>query len=306
MKLEQLIVQYLYQHKSVSLQDIGTFTLSPEIFIPEENAKDQSLPPNAIHFEYNGRQDRDEGLIEFIVAQTRKIRPLAASDLESYALLSRQFLNIGKPLIIDGIGTLQKTQQGSYDFVQTTAAHSRTSVAPAALREQVEEDISFTTPARTKSNGRGLMMALIAILILGVAGSLYYFFGYKPSHTIVPMKEPAPVEVAEDTTTSMLDTAVLKKNDTIVRQQVPLNTSTSVRSLGEGVNFAIIIKQYRTKAEADRAYSRLTNFGHKIVVQSVDSSSFRIIMPFTTPISDTTRAKDSLRRFFDAKTEVLL
>ncbi|RYD71020.1 MAG: hypothetical protein EOP53_24385, partial [Sphingobacteriales bacterium] len=104
MKVEQLLVQYLYKNKTVSIQDIGRFNISPEFIIPAEGDKDSSLPEGAIQFEYDKNALPDEGLIDYIVEQSRKIRPLASSDLESYTILTRQFLNIGKPLPIEGLG----------------------------------------------------------------------------------------------------------------------------------------------------------------------------------------------------------
>ena len=93
MKIEQLIVQHLYNSKKVTLQDIGTFTLSPDVVMPADNDKESSMPENAVRFEYNKKAVQDDELISYIVAQTRKIKPLATSDLESYSLLAKQFLN---------------------------------------------------------------------------------------------------------------------------------------------------------------------------------------------------------------------
>ncbi len=120
MKIENLVVQYLYEAKSVTLENIGTFQLSPEVDLLPENDP-VSLPPNAINFVYNSNAAQDAGLLDFIVKHTRKIKPLASSDLESYSILTRQFLNIGKPLIIPGLGSLYKTQQGAYAFLQGDA-----------------------------------------------------------------------------------------------------------------------------------------------------------------------------------------
>ena len=99
MKLEHVIVQQLYKSKKVTLQGIGTFRLDSSVAIPPENEKDYVIPENAISFEYNLKATEDEALIEHIVAQTRKMKSLASSDLESYCMSSKQFLNIGKPLI---------------------------------------------------------------------------------------------------------------------------------------------------------------------------------------------------------------
>jgi len=103
MKIEQLVVQYLYKHKQVSIQDIGQFSIGTNVIIPTEGDKDYSLPEGAIHFEFDKNAPADEGLIDFIKEQSGKIRSLAASDLESYSILTRQFLNIGKPLYIEAL-----------------------------------------------------------------------------------------------------------------------------------------------------------------------------------------------------------
>ena len=42
----------------------------------------------------------------------------ASADLDSYLVLGKQFLNIGKPFIIEGLGVLEKSQQGDYEFRQ--------------------------------------------------------------------------------------------------------------------------------------------------------------------------------------------
>ncbi|RYY66988.1 MAG: hypothetical protein EOO13_15105, partial [Chitinophagaceae bacterium] len=126
MKVEQLLVHYLYKNKTVNIQDIGSFNISPDVILPSEGDKDTSLPEGAIQFTYDKKTPADEGLVDYIVEQSGKIRPLAASDLESYTILTRQFLNIGKPLPIEGLGILQKNQQGNVDFIQGNNITSRT------------------------------------------------------------------------------------------------------------------------------------------------------------------------------------
>jgi len=84
LRIEQLIVKHLYAHKKLTLIGIGTFFLDPAVILPEEADKMSDLPPNAIRFENDLRAGIDEGLINHIVQQTKKIKPLATADLESY------------------------------------------------------------------------------------------------------------------------------------------------------------------------------------------------------------------------------
>ena len=173
MKVEQLMVQYLYQNKRVTLQDVGTFTIAPGFDILPDNDKEVTLPDGAIQFEYNSKAPQDEGLIDFVVQHSRKIKPLATSDLESYSILSRQFLNIGKPLIIEGLGVLQKNQKGTYDFHQGHTVTSKMEAAPAAMKEKQHEEISFTTKPRAPSSSKNWMIAALIVFVLSTAGAVY-------------------------------------------------------------------------------------------------------------------------------------
>ena len=117
MKIDTLIVLYLYKNRKISIQQIGSFSFDTNIPdpIPEQM---KVLPDNSIHFIHDEKTPADEGFIQFIMEQTKKIRPLATSDLESYSALNRQFLNIGKPLVISNLGTLIKTQNNEIAFTQ--------------------------------------------------------------------------------------------------------------------------------------------------------------------------------------------
>ena len=151
MKTEQLIVQYLYSNKKVTLQDIGVFNITTEINIPEDSDKDIVLPADTIQFVYDPKAPVDDGLVAFIMESTRKIKPLAYSDLESFIILNKQFLNIGKPLVFEGMGTLQKTQGGDYAFTQAATSHVTTEEMPRIITEKQKEKISFATPQKEKS-----------------------------------------------------------------------------------------------------------------------------------------------------------
>ncbi len=298
MKLEQLIVQYLYANKKVSIQDIGTFTLSPDVIIPAEHEKETNLPDNAIQFQFNSREGKDEGLIDYIVQQSRKIHPLATSDLESYSLLSRQFLNIGKPMVIEGIGTLIKNQEGTYDFEQGHRVNPKMATTPAlSIKEDVHDEISFKTAARETGTNNGMVILVIAVILLSAAAALYYFLVYNKNTA----DEVAESEVATpvlDTTTVVKDTTVSLRPDSAAVAVAPTPADGSV--------FRVVIKEYPSRIAAQNAFNRLTTFGHKLQLIAKDSSTFKIAMPFTSPLSDTTRATDSLKRFFGGKPYVEL
>ncbi len=294
MKLEQLIVQYLYNNKSVTLQDIGTFTLSPNVIIPADSDKETSLPIGSIDFEYNSRATKDEGLIDFIVEQSRKIKPLATSDLESYSLLSRQFLNIGKPMIIEGIGTLQKSQQDTYEFTQGHTINPKLENQPVTIREKAQDEISFSTPARESGSSKPAMYILLALIVLATAAAIYYFLVYDKDKE-VPVQTETLVPV-EDTAANLVDSSMLKLDSSAV---VPARSFAGLAdSTGAAYSFAIVFKEYPTKAEADKGLARYTSFGHKVLLAQKDSATYKLSIPFARPLGDTAKVRDSLKVFF--------
>lgn len=301
MKLEQLIVQYLYNNKTVTLQDIGTFTLSPNVVIPADSEKETVLPEGAIEFQYNSRAQQDDGLIEFIVQQSRKIKPLATSDLESYSLLSRQFLNIGKPMIIEGVGTLQKSQQDTYEFTQGHTINPKLENQPVTIREKEQDEISFSTPSREVTSTKPLMIVLLVFLLLATTAAVYYFL-IKDENKEVPVQTEVLVPV-QDTAVVQVDSSMLKLDSVVA----PAPTLAGLKdSNGVAYNFSVVFKEYSSKAEADKGLARYTSYGHKVLLGQKDSSTYRLSIPFTKPLSDTARARDSLRLLFGGKPYVEL
>lgn len=299
MKLEQLIVQYLYKHKSVSLQEIGIFHIAPEIIIPLDSDKEFQLPADAISYQFNLKAPADEGLVDFIVQQTRKIKPLASSDLESYTSLNKQFLNIGKPLVIEGLGTLQKNQLGNYEFSQSNFFNTKTEVQPTELREKVNEEISFSTSAKksnTNKNSKNWLMILVFIFfIVGAVALLYYLNTSKTEPVELPVEK-----VLLDT----LPAAGIKDSSNTASIDSTNITAAPVANLNDGYSFKVVIKTFNDLAKAQVSYNRLKSYGHKVLLTTKDSINYQIKIPFTNSLADTSRIKDSLNKFYAAKTYI--
>ena len=285
MKIEHLLVQHFYSAKQVTLQGIGTFSLSPDFVMPSENDKDLSIPADAITFSYNQKAAEDDALITYIVQQTRKIKPLASSDLESYIMLASQFLNIGKPFIIDGIGVLEKNQSGEYQFTQQGLyLNAKAENAPVQIKEKSDEDISFASKAKPNGNNKKILMLLASFLALGVIIWGAWYFLTKKKDTVVTEKiEPAPPVIQQPDTTKL---TVQQKPDSITAKPV---------TPADGYSFKIVIKNYPSLLTAQKAYDRLTSYGHKLLLYTADSVTYKLAMPFTKPLSDTSFVRDSVR-----------
>ncbi|UEG48754.1 hypothetical protein LK994_08900 [Ferruginibacter lapsinanis] len=285
MKIEQLLVQHLYNTKEVTLQGIGTFRLNPSVAMPLENDKDFVMPENAISFEYNLKATEDEALIDFITKQTSKIKPLASADLDSFVILAKQFLNIGKPLTIEGVGTVQKSQHGEYEFIPGQFITPKIDDIPRQLREKRDESVSFESESRDDSGKKKLLLAMLILLAVVGGLSLYYFLFYKNNAT-------APLSTVDTAVVApVIDTPVIAKPDTTLR--------AAVTTPSDSVLFKIVVKEYATKEAAEKALARFSSFGHELVMlAAADSSSYRLAMPFKNPVQDPLIIKDSLIKIF--------
>lgn len=286
MKIEQLLVQHFYNNREVTLQGMGTFTLSPDFVMPKENDKDTDIPDHAISFEYDPRAVADETLIDFIVQQTRKMKSLAAADLDSYLVLGKQFLNIGKPFKIEGMGMLVKTQQGELEFTKGYTFHAKLEKTQAALKEaRVNPEISFASETRKTegSSKKGLLIAAI-IIGLGLIGTTAWYFLIRNNNNAT-----ANTTVAEQADTIKSNVPPI---DTVAMKTVQPGTS------GDGYTFKVVFMVTTDSAAAVARMNALTARNHKVIMYTRDSLFYRLAEPFTLPLSDTARIKDSLNKYY--------
>ncbi len=286
MKIEQLLVQHFYNAREVTLQGMGTFTLSPDFVMPKDNDKDAEIPENAMSFQYDAKATADEALISFIVLQTHKMRALAAADLDSYLVLGKQFLNIGKPFKIDGIGLLVKTQQGTLEFTKGNTFHAKLENSPAALKEKtISPEISFASevkPSET-NNKKGMLIAGIVVAI-GLIGTLaWYFLIRKNSNTV-------------NDTASVVKSDTLKNN--IQKTDTVALPPAKIIPAADGYTFKVAFLETIDSIAAVTRMNVLTKRGHKIIMYKRDSLKFVLAEPFTLPLADTAHIRDSLNNYY--------
>src|SRR5436190_5779784 len=291
MKIEQLVVQHFFNAKEVTLQGMGTFRLSPDFVMPMEKDKDSQIPDNSISFQYNTRATEDNALINFIVQQTRKMKPLASADLDSYLVLGKQFLNIGKPFKIEGLGLLVLNQQGEYEFTQGHSFNSKNEEPTAAVKEKMEDDeISFGSENKRVpgSNKKGLLITAIIILVAMTGVAAWYFMVKNKSSKVEQVVETPAVTLDSSTLAKASDTLTTKIDTTVMAPLVPATNN-------DGYTFKVVIKNYPSLQAAQSAYNRLTGYGHKLLLYTHDSVIYKVALPIDRPLSDTTYARDSVR-----------
>ncbi len=290
MKIENLLVQHFYNVKEVTLQGMGTFKLSPDFVLPPENDKDLEIPDNAISFQYNSRATEDDALIGYIVQQTRKMKPLAAADLDSYLVLGKQFLNIGKPFKIEGLGMLLKNQIGEYEFTQGHSFHANSeSAAPPTLKEKHDdEDISFASKSKSAVSGKKWLLIAAIIVGLGMTGAAAWYFLTKNKNK--------PEQVTETPSVKPDSAQAVKPAADSLNRKADSAATTAPVIINAAYTFKIVIKNYPSLLLAQKAYDRLTGYGHKLLLYTSDSVTYKVALPMNSPLSDSTHARDSVRQ----------
>lgn len=285
MKIEQLLVQHFYNCREITLQGMGTFILSPDFVLPKENDRDFVIPDHVISFLFNARATADEALINFIVQQTRKMKSLATADLDSYLVLGKQFLNIGKPFTIEGIGMLVKNQQGDLEFTKGISFQSKLESSPAALKEKTENpEISFASESKaTASPKTGILIAAL-LIALGLIGTAAWYFLIRKNN---------PDNLTSVIVPLIADTA---KNTVAVDSVALMTDKASV--LTDGYTFKVVFMITSDSSAATAKMNDLIKRDHKIIMYKTDSLKYKLAEPFTLPLSDTSRIKDSLNSYY--------
>jgi hypothetical protein len=284
MKLDSYLAQYLYASKTLTLQGIGKFTLNPDVTIsPETSDKDVVLPENAIAFETDKKAVEDADLVNYVTLHTKKMKSLVSADIDSYFMLGKQFLNIGKPFKIEGVGTLLKTQQNDYDFTQANYANLKVEAIATIATEKIKEPISFKEEKKPSFDiGKIIKPVAIGFGIIALGAGIWYL-----APKVFSSSKTAN-DVAEKTTaTSNTDTAITKKPELLIAK--------------DSNTFRLVLAGATDSLGVAISYAKLSKRGHKLEIVQLDSNKYALKMPFKNSIADTARVRDSIYNYYLAK-----
>ncbi|MEP6845341.1 MAG: hypothetical protein ABI861_05035 [Panacibacter sp.] len=291
---DTFIRDYLYEHRSVSFEKIGTITLDNRPASPE-----QPPSPASIHFQFNKRAVTTPDLVAFIAAKTGKNKVLINSDLESFVELMRQFINIGNPHQIEGVGIIKLGKSGDYEFAALDNTNKKDDAK--ASRKQKE---SYDSPLITKkSSNKSILMFFALMIVLGVLGVIgwgsYKLFVENKNNTPAINTDTIahttlPVESLPDTT--------ITKTDSLLKPDSTINIAR-----GDSADYKYI---YETTTSAARAYERVNTlkaWGHPSMVDSVkrDSSTiYTLYFKYRLSNADTARMRDSIQKLLSRKIRI--
>ena len=288
MKLASLLAEFLYEQKKLDLAGIGTFSINPS----GPTSGDTQHPSEGISFEHNASVKDDDELIGYISAQTGKMKTLASSDLSSYVELGLQFLHIGKPLQIEGIGTLVKNKDASLEF---TADHLLVAkIKETGIKELSATSISdelLTTYETLKPKGEKSPLSkkfFLAFLAMATIAAIIWI-----SYRLNQPNPSVQTETAQEMAPAVTDTAKnVSSVDTTTTVKQPL-----VKTSNGSYRFVI---EVAAKKRAFYRYYTLKKGNLPVQMSTTDSTSFKLYLVLPATSSDTARIADSLTSRYPA------
>jgi len=283
LKISPLLAQFLINNKQLSLSGLGRFILDDS---------------GGIIFQHDAYVKEDPELVKFIAENTGKMKSLVASDLDSNLELARQFLNIGKPYLFEGIGTLSKNKFGTIEFVQSNTSTEKNKENTADRRDKTSTtENSFTdyeemfSPKKpTAPPTKRIVTWLVALVGLSLAvfgGYIVYTKTKKRQEPIVEKEEIKPVIIPDSLPKPKDTTAIISK---------PADTSGMYRFVIE-------------KAAKQRAFSRYNYLRENLIdvkMDTKDSVLFNLYFLLQATPATTSKKRDSLQRLYSTRGKTIV
>ncbi len=296
LKLAPLLAQYLYSNRRLDLPGIGTFLLDPSTIIDAEPGKHKTPVLEGISFESNPAVQESADLINFISSQTGKMKPLASADLHSHMELIQQFLNIGKPFMLEGIGSLVKVRSGEYAFrpgppIAEKAMEAPSRFARDATAETAEKTDTYE-PLLGPERGGGVKWRKPVSLLLLLAGiGAAIWGGYRVYQNRIQQSAGSVADSAASPNPTTIVTGnnqTSSTNDTI-NNKVSTPAPTTVTAPSGTYKFVL---ETAPPKRAFERYAKLKSFQWDVKMETIDSLHYKLFL--LIPASDTTRVLDSL------------
>ena len=254
------------------------------------------IPPEAISFTYDPKTKEDDEVIDFIVLHTKKIKPLASADLDSFLTLGRQFLNIGKPFTIQNLGTLEKLNSGELEF-KPGPVIQRIEVPKPKIEdeggEKYEENLFHDYQNESSSNNRRGLLIILIVVLLGLVSWAVWHFAFKKETPEVP--STGNIVPLKDT----VDLMQKQKSDSLAEaQRIADSVTNAQKNPADSFTFKVVLKTTTNKEVALARLAKLKSYGRNAIMYTNDSMTYKVAQPFMLPLSDTTRILDSLNSNF--------
>lgn len=300
MKVSGLLAQFLYQQKELNIPGIGRFFIDPAVTIPDPNDKNFHEFLQNIQYVQKPVTRPDDALIDYIRSKTGKIKPLAESDLDSYLSDCKLLLNIGKPLFLEGIGTLQKNKEGRYDFTHGQPLSERAEPAPPERTAEKHGERKFLYNNEYTNQSSGQTTALRKMLMIGgifIGLAVIVWGGY----LLYSQKTKSTTEITEAVPSMPVDTPVNNPGlspDSLLQSNKPDSFSAKPAEPVAPGSYKFICEVTNTRQRALARYQVLQTLNKQYKMETSDSVRFTIYVVIPATPADTTRKKDSLKAWY--------
>ena len=291
LKLTHLIAQYLYKNKRLDLQGIGSFLLDNSIIIDEDsNRKNQEIGIEGVSFESNTATKEDAELVSFISSYTGKIKALASADLNSHLELAKQFMNIGKPFLFEGIGSLTRIRSGEYSFTPGSALTEKLSeqkIKETKQNSSTEEPVSDYKSALYKQEKKSNWKKPVTFILV-IAGIALAIWGGYTVYKRTSADNSNKTEVAKENKTILLEDSLSTNPDSI--------TALPVKNISNQTGTTKFVLEVSDKDRATQRYAKLKTFQWDVKMETKDSVSFKLFLLLPINAVDSIKVLDSLTR----------
>jgi hypothetical protein len=302
--IDQLITQFVYQHGEISLQGIGTIKLLDAIPDSEYLQKHKLTPIQGLEFIHQKTAVTTPAFVQYYAEQRGKIAPLAEKDVASYLNTALQFLNIGNPVELKGLGTIAKQKNGT--LVMTAgyfiapkddrpAPKFRERYQKTAADYAAEKAAEQQTAQRNKTL-RGVLMALAAVAVLAIGWWIYKSGMGGEADTTV-----AATDSGLSASDLNVDTSALRPLIPDTTMQVANESVASTPAAGDTntlYNWKAIVLKISSRRRADSLYN--AKYKTYAMPMELDSANglYRIVTRFQARTVDTAAKKQYYQAFF--------
>jgi hypothetical protein len=282
--LSDLLALFFYEKGYLSIPKLGTFASESGAAFPVD-----SRPGNragSISFSYDPNQAEDAELVDFITAKTRKMRPVAQSDLLSLSGQAKETLNTGQSFTLAGVATVIPEVRGGFAVEGDPSPHH--------LAAKRKEPPAFNTARKPpfreghihSSGGRRTVAGVAMTLVCVALGALlvYFLFFHGPTSPSRTGHDARETHALGDTPPTRTDAAA--HPDGLLHYEAIFERATGEFALAR--------------------YRQLTAWGHPVILETTDSVHYLLAVRMSTPAADTSFVKDSLSRLYGHPVDIRL
>lgn len=289
MNFDKYFATYLYEHQFISLPSIGEFTLDKAINFANEEEKKNFFPSDGLRFSYNNKAIIQPEFVQYIRSYITKPNSLIESDIEDYTLQIINWLNIGKPYTIEGIGTLTKLQNGKIEFSVGVSKVENISSIISSIANKESNFEEFIIDNSNRINAVKTKKTLLAFIyfffFLFVFWIINYFIGSSK-------QKSAQTELPEN----ILNDTVKK----VVAKVIDTNT-VAVFKVSDTIRYKMYFLSSKYKEKADKQFAYWSKFEKvnrdEVIVK--DTMRYRLYIYKKAIPKDTTDVKISLSKYFN-------